>query len=148
MRCRRPQGLLASPPCDDPRPVGRALEELETIRPTRRILPALLLGLVATLAAAGGAAAEPSQVEQQQARAESVLAQIQQIDSELSHAVEAYNLANVKLDRIKSDMVRNRRHLGLAKQNLGTAETRLAERVVALYTASGEENSTVAVLLG
>ena len=106
-----------------------------------------MLGLIATLAAAGGAAAEPSQVEQQQARAESVLAQIQQIDSELSHAVEAYNLANVKLDRIKSDLVRNTRHLGLAKQNLGSAEKRLAERVVSLYT-SGEENSTVAVLLG
>ena len=130
-----------------PAPVGRALEELETIRPTRRILPAFLLGLIATLAAAGGAAAEPSQVEQQQARAESVLAQIQQIDSELSHAVEAYNLANVKLARIKSDLVRNTRHLGLAKQNLGSAEKRLAERVVSLYT-SGEENSTVAVLLG
>ena len=127
--------------------MGRALEELETIRPTRRILPAFLLGLVATLAAAGGAAAEPSQVEQQQARAESVLAQIQQIDSELSHAVEAYNLANVKLDRIKSELVRNTRHLGLAKQNLGSAEQRLADRVVSLYT-SGEENSTVAVLLG
>ena len=106
-----------------------------------------MLGLVATLATAGGATAEPSQVEQQQARAETVLAQIQQIDSELSHAIEAYNLANVKLDRIKSDLVRNTRHLGLAKQNLGSAEKRLADRVVSLYT-SGEENSTVAVLLG
>jgi cell wall-associated NlpC family hydrolase len=106
-----------------------------------------LLGLVATLATAGGATAEPSQVEQQQARAQSVLAQIQQIDSDLSHAIEAYNLANVKLDRIKSDLVRNKRHLGLAKQNLGSAEKRLADRVVSLYT-SGEENSTVAVLLG
>jgi cell wall-associated NlpC family hydrolase len=106
-----------------------------------------LLGLVATLATAGGATAEPSQVEQQQARAQDVLEQIQQIDSELSHAVEAYNLANVKLDRIKSDLVRNKRHLGLAKQNLGSAEKRLADRVVSLYT-SGEENSTVAVLLG
>ena len=127
--------------------MGRALEELETIRLPRRILPALVLGLVATLATAGGATAEPSQVEQQQQRAESVLAQIQQIDSELSHAIEAYNLANVKLDRIKSDLVRNTRHLGLAKQNLGSAEKRLADRVVSLYT-SGEENSTVAVLLG
>ncbi|MEP7334142.1 MAG: NlpC/P60 family protein [Actinomycetota bacterium] len=106
-----------------------------------------MLGLIATLATAGGAAAEPSQVEQQQARAQSVLTQIQQIDSELSHAVEAYNFANVKLDRIKSDLVRNTRHLGLAKQNLGSAEKRLADRVVSLYT-SDEENSTVAVLLG
>jgi peptidoglycan DL-endopeptidase CwlO len=127
--------------------VGRAFEELETIRLTRRILPALLLGLVAVLSTAGGATAEPSQVEQQQARAQNVLAQIQQIDSELGHAVEAYNLANVKLDRIKSDLLRNTRHLGLAKQNLGSAEKRLADRVVSLYTA-GQENSTVAVLLG
>jgi peptidoglycan DL-endopeptidase CwlO len=106
-----------------------------------------VLGLIATLAAAGGATAEPSQIEQQQARAESVLAQIRQIDSDLSHAVEAYNLANVKLDRIKSDLVRNQRHLGLARQNLGTAEKRLADRVVSLYT-SDEENSVVSVLLG
>jgi peptidoglycan DL-endopeptidase CwlO len=127
--------------------VGRALEELETIRLPRRILSAFLLGLIAVLASAGGATAEPSQVEQQQARAQSVLAQIQQIDSDLSHAIEAYNLANVKLDRIQSDLVRNKRHLGLAKQNLGSAEKRLAERVVSLYT-TGEENSTVAVLLG
>jgi cell wall-associated NlpC family hydrolase len=106
-----------------------------------------LLALAATLATAGGATAEPSQVEQQQGRAESVMAEIQQIDSDLSHAIEAYNLANVKLARIKSDLVRNTRHLGLAKQNLGSAEKRLADRVVSLYT-SGEENSTVAVLLG
>ena len=130
-----------------PAPWVAQLEELETIRPTRRILPAFLIGLAATLAMAGGATAEPSQVEQQQARAESVLAQIRQIDSDLSHAVEAYNLANVKLDRIKSDLVRNTRHLGLAKQNLGSAEKRLADRVVSMYT-SDDENSTVAVILG
>ncbi len=106
-----------------------------------------LLGLAATLAAAGGATAEPSQVEQQQARAESVMSQIEEIDSRLSHAIEAYNLANVKLDRIQRDLARNKRHLGLAKQNLGTAQTRLADRVVSLYT-SGEDNSALGVLLG
>ncbi len=75
------------------------------------------------------------------------MAQIQEIDSRLSHAIEAYNLANVKLDRIKSDQARNKRHLGLAKQNLGTAQNRLADRVVSLYT-SGEDNSALGVLLG
>ena len=114
----------------------------------RRILWAFLLGVVATLAVAGGAAAEPSPEQQRaEARAQDVLAQIQAIDSSLSHAIEAYNLANVKLDRIQKDLVRNRRHLGLAKQNLGSAHQRLADRVVSLYT-SGEDNSTVAVLLG
>jgi cell wall-associated NlpC family hydrolase len=75
------------------------------------------------------------------------MGQIQEIDSRLSHAIEAYNLANVKLDRIKSDQARNKRHLGLAKQNLGTAQNRLADRVVSLYT-SGEDNSALGVLLG
>ena len=118
-----------------------------TIRLTRRILPAFLLGLVATLATAGGAVAEPSQLEQQQGRAQDVLAQIQEIDSRLSHAIEAYNLANVKLERIEAELVRNKRHLGLARKNLGVAQRRLADRVVSMYT-SGEQTSTVAVLLG
>jgi peptidoglycan DL-endopeptidase CwlO len=118
-----------------------------TIRLTRRILPALLLGLVATLATAGGAVAEPSQLEQQRSRAQDVLAQIQEIDSRLGHAIEAYNLANVKLERIEGELERNKRHITIARKSLGVAERRLADRVVSMYT-SGEQSSTVAVLLG
>ena len=103
--------------------------------------------LAATVAAAGGAAAEPSQLDRQQARAQDVLAQVHEIDSRLERAVEAYNAANVKLDRIEGSIARNRRHLVLARRNLGSAQTRLADRVVALYTA-GAESSTVSVLLG
>jgi cell wall-associated NlpC family hydrolase len=106
-----------------------------------------VLGLVAILVAAGGAVAEPSQLEQQQARAQDVLGQIQAIDGRLSHAIEAYNLANLKLDRIDAEVARNKRHLGIARSNLGLARSRLADRVVALYT-SGESGSTVSVLLG
>jgi cell wall-associated NlpC family hydrolase len=138
--------LLASDPCDGLAPVPVANKDLE-IRPIRRILPAFLLGLAASLAVAGGATAEPSQLDQQQARAQDVLAQIRDIDSRLSHAIEAYNLANVKLQRLDGEIARNKRHLGLARRNLGVAEERLADRVVSMYT-SGEQNSTVAVLLG
>ena len=99
------------------------------------------------LSTAGGAVAEPSQLEQQQSRAQDVQAQIREIDSRLGHAVEAYNLANVKLDRIEGELERNKRHLVLARKNLGVAQRRLADRVVSLYT-SGQDNSTVAVLLG
>ena len=113
-------------------------EELEHIRLTRRILPALVLGLAAVLMSAGGAIAEPSQLEQQQSRAQEVLAEIQEIDSRLSHAVEAYNHANVDLDRIEAELELNRRHLVLARENLGVAQRRLADRVVSMYT-SGEE---------
>jgi cell wall-associated NlpC family hydrolase len=117
------------------------------IRLTRRIAPAFLLGLVACLAAAGGATAEPSSLAQKRAKAHEVMAQVQQIDAQLEHAVEAYNAANEKLDRIEADVARNKRHVVLAKANLGSAQKRLADRVVQLYT-SGERSSTVAVLLG
>ena len=75
------------------------------------------------------------------------MAQINEIDSRLSHAIEAYNAANLKLDRLDAEIARNKRHLGLARQNLGVAQERLADRVVQLYT-SGQRSSTVAVLLG
>jgi cell wall-associated NlpC family hydrolase len=61
--------------------------------------------------------------------------------------VEAYNRANVRLDRIKGDIRRNQRDLRVARNNLGVAQTRLAQRVVQLYTSGGDD-STVGVLLG
>jgi cell wall-associated NlpC family hydrolase len=76
-----------------------------------------------------------------------VLGQIRAIDSRLGHAIEAYNLANVKLERVDADIAHNRRHIRIARSNLGIARRRLADRVVALYT-SGESNSPITVLLG
>ena len=102
---------------------------------------------LAVLIATGSATAEPGTVEGKRAQARQILAQVRQIDSQLSHAIEAYNLANVKLDRIERDLDRNRRHLVLARSNLVTAQQRLEERVVAIYT-SGDDNSTLSVLLG
>jgi len=125
---------------------GIGAKELE-IRLIRRIAPAFLLGFVATLAAAGGATAEPSTLTAKRAKAQEVLAQVQQIDAQLEHAVEAYNAANVKLDKIKADVARNQRHVVLARANLGSAQKRLADRVVQLYT-EGDQSSTVAVLFG
>jgi peptidoglycan DL-endopeptidase CwlO len=140
-------GLVASHPCDEPCPRGRHGSKDLDIRLNRRIIPAFLLALAATLAAAGGTSAQPSDLEQQQARAQDVLAQVQAIDAKLGPAIEAYNAANLKLDRIEAQIERNRRHLVLAKRNLGSAEGRLADRVVSLYTA-GEDDGTVSVLLG
>ena len=72
---------------------------------------------------------------------------MQQIDSDLSHAIEVYNHANVKLDRIEGDIKRNQRDLRIARDNHRVAQSRLAERVVQLYTSNGDD-STVSVLLG
>ncbi len=76
-----------------------------------------------------------------------MLGQIQSIDSQLGSAVEAYNLANVRLAKIETDQRENRHELTVAKSNLKRSQKSLAARLVAAYT-SPQENSTLAVLLG
>ncbi len=100
----------------------------------------------AALASVNTAAADPS-VSAKRAEAESVLAQIQEIDGQLSHAIESYNLANVKLDRIKGELKTNARHLTIARSSLKAAQGHLSERLVSLYKGSSD-NSTIEVLLG
>ena len=75
------------------------------------------------------------------------MAQIQSLDGSLEHAIEAYNLANEKLNAIRRDLARNRVDLGIAKRNLRRSEQVLANRVVAIYT-SGESDSALDVLVG
>jgi cell wall-associated NlpC family hydrolase len=113
---------------------------------TRRSLP-VLVGLASALLVAGGATAEPASVGDKRAEAQQVLAQIRELDSSVARAAEAYNLANIKLDRIKHEQGRNAGHLVVARANLGRAQAALQARLVALYT-SGAETGTVEVLLG
>ena len=103
--------------------------------------------VVAALVASTSATAEPS-VGAKQAEAERVMAEIQQIDAEVGRAAEAYNLANLKLDRIDRERAENRRRLQLAKVNLRHAQTTLRTRLVALYTADAGADSTLEILLG
>jgi cell wall-associated NlpC family hydrolase len=98
------------------------------------------------LASVKTAAADPS-VSAKRAEAQGVLAQIQEIDGQLSHAIEAYNLANVKLDAIRGELRTNSRHLTIARTSLEAAQAHLSERLVALYK-NGGDGSTIEVLLG
>jgi cell wall-associated NlpC family hydrolase len=91
------------------------------------------------------AAADPS-VSAKRAEAQSVLAQIQEIDGQLAHAIEAYNFANVKLDRIKGELETNSRHLTIARSSLKAAQAHLSERLVALYKGGGS-GGTIEVIL-
>ena len=116
--------------------------------PTQKRAPAFLVGILAALAVAGSAAGEPSSVTSKEAQAQQVLAQIQQIDIEVARAAEAYNLANIKLDRIERQQRDNARMLALAKQNLRRAQHSLQDRLVALYTSGDSADSTLSVLLG
>jgi cell wall-associated NlpC family hydrolase len=99
------------------------------------------------LVVAASASASPGSVAAKQAEAQQVLAQIQQIDRSLGAAVESYNLANVRLDKIEADLTENRQQLKLARANLKLAQESLAARLVTAYT-SPQDNSTLAVLLG
>jgi peptidoglycan DL-endopeptidase CwlO len=96
---------------------------------------------------AGSATAEPASVSSKQAQAESVMAQIQALDGSLEHAVDAYNLANERLDAIRGDLNENRVNLRIAAENLGTAQKVLAARMVAIYTTD-QNDSTLDVLVG
>lgn len=102
------------------------------------------------MAVAGGsvnsAAADPS-VSAKRAQAQDVLNQIREIDGQLGHAAEAYNLANIKLEGIDGDLRTNGRRLVVAQSSLKGAQTHLAERLVSLYV-NGGESSTMEVLLG
>jgi peptidoglycan DL-endopeptidase CwlO len=116
-----------------------------------RPAPTFLALLAAILLTVGGAAvksasADPS-VAAKRAQAQGVLDQIREIDGQLGHAVEAYNLATLQLDRIDADLETNARHLVIARSSLKGAEKHLSDRLVSLYV-NGGESSTVEVLLG
>ena len=118
------------------------------IRPSTRQARVLVAGLVAGLLVAASASAEPAAIADKRAHAQRVLAEIRQIDSEVSRAAEAYNHANVKLDRIAGEQRDNARKLVLARVNLGHAQRRLHERLVTLYTSGAGGGSAMEVLLG
>jgi len=105
----------------------------------------MLLCFAAALAAAP-AIADPS-IASKQAEAQSVMNQVQQLDSSLERAVEAYNFATVKLNRVRADLKANHAQLQVAKQSLKRAQDTLSARLVSLYTSGGQSDS-LEVLLG
>jgi len=86
-------------------------------------------------------------IASKQAEAQSVMNQVQQLDSSLERAVEAYNLATVKLNRVRTELKANHVQLRIAKQSLGRAQVALSARLVSLYTSDGRSDS-LEVLLG
>lgn len=108
------------------------------------VLTALLA--VIALTTVTTAAADPN-VDAKRAQAQDVLAQIQDMDAELGLAIEEYNHANVKLDKIQADLKANAKHLTIAKSSLKNAQAHLASRLVSLYVG-GSETSALEVVLG
>ena len=107
----------------------------------------MVIALVSAFALAAVPAFADPTVASKQAEAQSVLGQIQQLDSSLERAIEAYDLANVKLTRIRHDLSTNTQSLAVAKKSLKHAQKELSSQLVDLYTSEGQD-SGLAVLLG
>src|SRR5580765_6869963 len=112
-----------------------------------RLARIVFFSLVAALAAASPSFAAEGSVSSKQAEARSVMAQIQGLDANLEHAVDAYNLANTKLAGIENDLRTNKTELKLARANLKHAQRQLNAHRVAMYT-SGNQDTGLEVLLG
>jgi cell wall-associated NlpC family hydrolase len=116
----------------------------------KRQTPALLLllaaGVAALAAITGSATANPS-IASKQAQAREVMAEIQALTAKAERAQNDLWAANHQLAQIDADLRTNTRHLKVAKQSLGVAQTRVASRLRALYM-HGSDGGTVAILLG
>jgi cell wall-associated NlpC family hydrolase len=113
----------------------------------KRLAAPLILAFVAALVVTASATPQPGSIGAKQAQAQSVLNQIQSLDANLEHAIEAYNLANERLKEVKADLTENKRELRIAQRNLKQARAVLAEHAVAIYTSTSGD-STLDVLLG
>lgn len=111
----------------------------------KRQAPALLSVLAAILIGVGSASADSIQSKREQAQR--VLEQVHQLDLQLEKASEAYNLANIQLARIDTDLKENAHHLVIAESSLRNAQSHLAQRLIALYV-NGQSSSTLEILLG
>ena len=117
------------------------------IRLRIRHIPALVCPVVVALGVASGATAEPGPIASKQAEAQSIISQINTLETQVSSAIERWNLANVKLANIGHDLQRSRFELGVARVNLKRAQIQLERQALSVYT-SGNSNSTLEVLLG
>jgi len=133
----RPSGLLSSLACDGPEDVIHTLK--------RQVAASALLAGLLCVAVAAAVAAPP--ISSKKAEAQSVLARLQQLDSAAQVANSRYQLATTKLQLLQQQLSENTRALSVARDNLGAAQTALAQRLVAIYT-SQDSQSSLAVILG
>ena len=92
--------------------------------------------------------AEPAvpQIDEKQAEAREVLAEIQRLDADLGHVIEAFNAEQVELDQIKAEQKVNNRRLKIARSNLGDAQGNLEARLIDLYVNGSPD--LVEIILG
>jgi cell wall-associated NlpC family hydrolase len=106
----------------------------------------MVVVVVAALSAAAAGSAAPPEVRSKQAQASRVLTEINGIDAQLGHTVEAWNGARLRLASVELELKTNTAQLALARAEYRRAQRRIAERLVAIYVAG--EPDAVDVILG
>ena len=107
----------------------------------------LLVAFAAALLLATGSASADPDIQSKEAQAQAIIAELHELEMSLGPTIEAWNGANVELDRIDGQLVLNARHLVAARKSLNVAQRRIAERLRDLYV-NGEGDSMLEVLLG
>jgi cell wall-associated NlpC family hydrolase len=101
---------------------------------------------LASLVATGATAHSTPQIRAQQAHAQSVLGQINQIGKNLESVVQQYDGAQLELQRVKVSLRQNEHQLRLAQGNFKSAQKRIMSRVYSLYVNGAP--STLDVIAG
>jgi peptidoglycan DL-endopeptidase CwlO len=113
----------------------------------RALFAAPVAGVAALVLSVAPASADPSAIKAKEAQVQDVLNQIQNLDSNLEQAIEAYDAATQKLQGIEEDLRVNTRELHIARVNLKRSQRALQRRLVSVYT-SEDAPSTLGILLG
>ena len=98
------------------------------------------------LGATVSASAEPP-LEEKQAQAQAIVAEVQRLDEEVGAAAERWNGANLELQSLRTDLEQTREGLVRARQLYRVSQQRVAQRLRELYV-NGSPDSTLDVILG
>jgi peptidoglycan hydrolase CwlO-like protein len=109
------------------RPTGRVPKFINL-----RIVISASVTVAVVLVTAVGASADPT-IPEKRAQAQAIMAEVQQLDSDLAKSIEEYNFAAIELDQIDTEIITNGRHLVAARKSLGVAQQRVAQRLRDLY---------------
>src|SRR5690242_5563545 len=110
--------------------------------PLRKRHALALLPVVAALGGAAGVRAEPPAIRDKEAQAQQVLVQVNDLNRQMGHSVEAYDRATWQLGQTKKNLRANTKRLAAARRALTRAQGMLATRAVAIYE-SGDTNATL-----
>ena len=113
---------------------------------TKAIIGLLVLVAASYIGVTTLAVSAPAEIEEKKAEAERVLAEIRDLDGRLGLAIENYNGATLKLDKIEGSLDSTSERLELARSSGRVAQDRLADRLRSLYMSN--EATSLEVILG